>query len=74
MVVWSGETHAQVYHLLGMKNEVTALSFSPDDRFLAGASSDKMLFLWDMEARRWVGPCWLAAGLSTHGVGLLSDW
>ena len=49
VVVWDATSHSQLYQLLGMKQAVTALSFSPDDRFLAGASADKMLFLWDME-------------------------
>ena len=67
VIVWSGETHEQLYNLLGMKQEVTALCFTPDGRFLAGASSDKMLFLWDMEVR-WPTPtaslrCMLFPGL-----------
>jgi WD40 repeat protein len=49
VIVWDFATRRQLYNLFGMKHGVTYLTFSPDERFLAAAGVDKMLFLWDME-------------------------
>ncbi len=51
MIVWDFESKRQLYNLFGMKHQVTFLAFTADDRFLVGTGSDKMLFVWDMEAR-----------------------
>jgi hypothetical protein len=49
VIVWDFASRRQLYNLFGMKHGVTYLTFSPDERFLAAAGADKMLFLWDME-------------------------
>jgi hypothetical protein len=49
VIVWDFASRRQMYNLFGLKQRVSYLAFSPDERFLAGAGADKMLFVWDME-------------------------
>ena len=49
VVVWDFATRKQLFNQFGIRGQVTLLSFSPDEQFLAAAGSDKMLFVWDMD-------------------------
>ncbi len=51
MIVWDYTSKRPLYRLMGITQQVLAMSFSPDERFLCAAGGDKMLFVWDMEVR-----------------------
>ena len=49
VIVWDLLEARQVFNLFGIREGVTALAFSPDERFLAACGQDGTMFVWDMQ-------------------------
>mmetsp|Transcript_1219 Transcript_1219/g.3538 ORF Transcript_1219/g.3538 Transcript_1219/m.3538 type:complete len:647 (-) Transcript_1219:66-2006(-) len=49
VLVWDLAQKIDVYRLRGIRDCVTALAFSPDEMFLAGAGADGTILIWDMQ-------------------------
>jgi WD40 repeat protein len=50
-VIFDPATGAELLRLEGHKDEVRAVSISPDERLLATASEDQTIFVWDLAAK-----------------------
>lgn len=48
IIVWDTASQKAVYNFFGIFNEVMAVSFSPDEKFLAAAGADMNIFIWDL--------------------------
>lgn len=49
VIVWSYEDAAGVMRLLGLRGAAVAVSFSPDNRFVAASDTEKSLLVWDTQ-------------------------
>jgi WD40 repeat protein len=66
VIVWDVRTHRRLGEpLVGHRDHVLDVAFSPDGKLLATASADGTVILWDVPARRRVGE-----PLTGHGTNL----
>ncbi len=50
VLLWNAESGELVLRFVGHENDITSITFSPDERRLASASWDNTIILWDVES------------------------